>query len=54
MYLYRAVGKDHFAIDEEQIKADARYDGLWVLRTNTLYNVETVAHVYKSSGRSKT
>jgi transposase len=25
-----------------------RYDDLWVLRTNTLYNAETVAHVYKA------
>jgi transposase len=25
-----------------------RYDGLWVLRTNTPYNAETVAHVYKA------
>jgi hypothetical protein len=25
-----------------------RYDGLWVLRTNTVYNAETVAHVYKA------
>ena len=40
--------EDHFALDEEQIEADARYDGLWVLRTNTVYNAETVAHVYKN------
>ena len=44
----KVEGKDHFALDEEQIEADARYDGLWVLRTNTVYNVETVAHVYKN------
>ena len=44
----KVEGEDHFALDEEQIKADVRYDGLWVLRTNTLYNVETVAHVYKN------
>ena len=31
-----------------QIKTEARYDGLWVLRTNTVYNAETVAHVYKA------
>ena len=38
-----------------QIKTEARYDGLWVLRTNTVYNAETVAHVYKRrSGRSRT
>ena len=44
----KVQGKDHFALDEEQIEADARYDGLWVLRTNTVYNAETVAHVYKN------
>jgi transposase len=44
----KVQGEDHFALDEEQIEADARYDGLWVLRTNTVYNAETVAHVYKN------
>lgn len=44
----KVEGKDHFALDEERIEADARYDGLWVLRTNTVYNAETVAHVYKN------
>jgi len=44
----KVQGDNHFAIDEEQIKAEARYDGLWVLRTNTVYNAETVAHVYKA------
>jgi hypothetical protein len=24
---------NHFVIEEKQIKAEARYDGLWVLRT---------------------
>jgi transposase len=44
----KVQGDHHFAIDETQIKTEARYDGLWVLRTNTLYNAETVAHVYKA------
>src|SRR6202011_4743373 len=35
-------------IDEKQLKAEERYDGLWVLRTNSVYNAETVAHVYKA------
>jgi hypothetical protein len=35
-------------VDEEPIKAEARYDGLWVLRSNSVYNAETVAHVYKA------
>ena len=44
----KVQGDHHFAIDEKQVKTEARYDGLWVLRTNTLYNAETVAHVYKA------
>jgi hypothetical protein len=44
----KVQGDNHFAIDEEQIKAEARFDGLWVLRTNTVYNAETVAHVYNA------
>jgi hypothetical protein len=38
----------HFAIDEKQIKAEPRFDGIWVLRTNTDYNAETVADVYEN------
>ena len=37
-----------FVIDDKQVKTDERYDGIWVLRTNTVYNTETVAHVYKA------
>src|SRR3954465_9280805 len=44
----KVEGEGHFQIDEAQIKAEARYDGLWVLRTNTVYDAETVAHVYKT------
>ena len=44
----KVQGDHHFTIDEKQIKNEVRYDGLWVLRTNTLYNAETVAHVYKA------
>ena len=44
----KVEGSGHFVIDEKQIKAEERYDGLWVLRTNTVYNAETVAHVYKA------
>jgi transposase len=44
----KVEGEDHFQIDEAQVKAEARYDGLWVLRTNTAYDTETVAHVYKT------
>src|SRR5277367_2253032 len=44
----KVEGESHFALDEKRIKAEARYDGIWVLRTNTDYNAETVAHVYKN------
>jgi transposase len=44
----KVEGSGHFAIDEKQVKAEQRYDGIWVLRTNTDYNAETVAHVYKA------
>src|SRR6476661_3420099 len=44
----KVQGSTHFVIDEKQVKAEERYDGLWVLRTNTVYNAETVAHVYKA------
>jgi len=44
----KVQGSGHFSIDEKQVKAEQRYDGIWVLRTNTDYNAETVAHVYKS------
>jgi Transposase DDE domain len=44
----KVEGEDHFQIDEAQVKAEARYDGLWVLRTNTIYDAEAVAHVYKT------
>jgi transposase len=44
----KVEGEGHFQIDEDQLKAEARYDGLWVLRTNTALEAETVAHVYKN------
>jgi hypothetical protein len=50
----KVEGSGHFVIDEKQVKAEERYDGIWVLRTNTVYNAETVAHVYKRCGRSRT
>jgi len=37
----------HFAIDEAKLKAEARYDGKWVLRTNTALTAEEVALKYK-------
>ena len=36
-----------YAIDEPKVEADARYDGLWVLRTNTTLAPRYVALAYK-------
>jgi len=44
----KVEGSSHFVIDKKQVKVEERYDGIWVLRTNTVYNTETVAHVYKA------
>jgi transposase len=44
----KVEGSGHFVVDEKQVKAEERYDGIWVLRTNTVYDTETVAHVYKA------
>ena len=43
----RLEGPGHFAIDEDRIAAEARFDGIWVLRTNTDYPPATVAVQYK-------
>ncbi len=40
-------GPDHFRIDEAKIAEDARYDGKWVLRTNTDLDSAEVALQYK-------
>ncbi len=40
-------GEGHFAVDEDRIKAEERFDGIWVLRTNTDYPAATVALQYK-------
>ena len=44
----KTAGHDHFAIDEKQIREDERYDGLFVLRTDTDHDAETIARIYKS------
>jgi len=36
-----------FTIDEERVKEESRYDGKWVLRTNTALSPEDVALKYK-------
>jgi len=40
-------GEGHFAVDEDRIKGEERFDGVWVLRTNTDYDIATVALSYK-------
>lgn len=40
-------GEGHFAIDEAKLAEEARYDGTWVLRTNTDWPAAEVALRYK-------
>jgi transposase len=44
----KTTSGNHFAIDQKRIAADARYDGLFVLRTDTDHDAETVARIYKT------
>jgi hypothetical protein len=44
---YVAARGEHFSIDAEKVKAEARYDGLWVLTTNTALPAREVALKYK-------
>lgn len=44
---YLKVASDHVAIDEAKIEEEARYDGKWVLRTNTDLPADRVALKYK-------
>ena len=44
---YLRVEGKHFEVDEAKLKEEARYDGLWVLRTNTALPVAQVALRYK-------
>jgi hypothetical protein len=46
-YLKREGQQAIFSIDEEKLKAEERFDGKWVLRTNTTYSAEQVAFQYK-------
>ncbi len=41
-------GSGHFIVDENRIKNEERFDGVWVLRTNTDYSAEKAALAYKS------
>jgi len=42
-----STGPDHFQIDEAKIEEEARYDGKWVLRTNTDLDTAEVALQFK-------
>lgn len=44
----KTEGRGHFAIDEKQVREDERYDGIFVLRTDTDHDAETVANIYKT------
>jgi transposase len=40
--------KERIGIDEEAVKREAKYDGKWILKTNTAMPAEEVAMAYKS------
>jgi len=44
---YLKGGEGRFSVDEKKLKEDARYDGKWVLQTNTTLSAEEVALKYK-------
>jgi DDE family transposase len=44
-------GEGHFAIDPARVAADARFDGLYVLRTNAKLNTLSVALAYRQLWR---
>jgi len=44
---YLKTQAPHFVIDEQRLKAEARFDGKWVLRTHTDLDAEEVALKYK-------
>jgi len=45
-YLQASPG-EHFTIDEEKVKEEARYDGKWVLQTNLADEPKIIAFAYK-------
>ncbi len=45
--LYLKAPAEGFTIDEEKVRREARYDGKWVLRTNTDLSAREVALKYK-------
>jgi hypothetical protein len=43
----KVAGAGHFTVDEAKLAAEAKYDGTWVLRTNTVLPAAEVAVQYK-------
>jgi transposase len=43
----KSAGKEHFTIDEAKLAEEKRFDGMWVLRTNTAFPAAEVALKYK-------
>lgn len=43
----KTKGGSHFDVDEQLVRDDARFDGIWVLRTNTDLEAEAAALAYK-------
>lgn len=43
----KGADEKHFAIDEEKVEQEARYDGHWVLQTNLADSPEMIALAYK-------
>lgn len=46
-YLRTPKAKDHFEIDEDKVRDEARYDGIWVLQTDLELSAPDVALRYK-------
>ena len=43
----KSAGKEHFTVDEAKLAEEQRFDGMWVLRTNTAFAAADVALKYK-------
>jgi len=43
----RTAGAEHFTVDEDKIQSEERFDGIWILRTNTDLSPADVALQYK-------
>ena len=46
-YLRTPKAKEHFEIDEDKVRAEARYDGIWILQTDLELSAPEVALRYK-------